>query len=264
MPMNPRLLRPTQGGFISPDADARAYLAAVRIADGANLEPRVAKAISDFVIGCKTDGIWNAIKASCILAGAKTLAGALTPLKGTAPTNNNFVGGDYDRKTGLVGNGTNKTLNSNRNSNTDPQDSFHAAMWIHTADTNSNRVYFGAGPLTNETGASNFGRGASNVYFFRCRNGSIVAQPAGNATGLVGMSRSSSANFVHRTASTSATQAATSQTPVNGDLFVFSATNSAFATSARASFYSIGESLDLALLDTRLATLTTAIGNAIP
>ena len=52
MPMNPRLLRPTQGGFSSPDADARAYLAAVRIADGSNLEPAVAKAISDFVIGC--------------------------------------------------------------------------------------------------------------------------------------------------------------------------------------------------------------------
>jgi hypothetical protein len=36
------------------------------------------------------------------------------------------------------------------------------------------------------------------------------------------------------------------------------------ATDARLSFYSIGESLDLALLDNRVSTLMTDIGAAIP
>jgi hypothetical protein len=57
----------------------------------------------------------TAIKASCILAGARTLAGALVPLAGAAPTNvGPFVSGDYNRKTGLVGDGSTKYLNSNR------------------------------------------------------------------------------------------------------------------------------------------------------
>ena len=95
------------------DADANAYMAAVEAADGEPLELGVRLAITDFVLGCKADGIWSAIKASCILAGARTLNGALVPLVGTAPTNNNFVSGDYNRKTGLVGDGSTKYLNSN-------------------------------------------------------------------------------------------------------------------------------------------------------
>ncbi len=85
------------------DADAIAYVAAVEAADGQALEFGVGKAINDFVVGCKLDGTWSAIKASCILAGARTLNGALVPLAGTAPTNNNFVSGDYNRKTGVGG-----------------------------------------------------------------------------------------------------------------------------------------------------------------
>ena len=88
MPMNPRLLRPTSSSL---DRDAAVYLNAVAVADGEQLEPAVRKAINDFVNGCKQDGIWDAIKASCILAGARTLAGALVPLVGTAPTNNGAI-----------------------------------------------------------------------------------------------------------------------------------------------------------------------------
>jgi hypothetical protein len=88
------------------------------------------------VIGCKQDGIWTAIKASCILAGARTLTGALVPLAGTAPTNFNFVDADYNRKTGLVGNGSNKYLNSNRAGNADPQNSFHHAVYGTTLTCN--------------------------------------------------------------------------------------------------------------------------------
>ena len=86
------------------DADAGAYIKSVEVADAQQLELAVAQAINQFVLGCKADGIWSAIKASCILMGARTLTGALTPLVGSAPTNFNFVSGDYARKTGLKGN----------------------------------------------------------------------------------------------------------------------------------------------------------------
>jgi len=84
------------------DADASTYIEAVEVADGQALETGVRYAINDFVIGCKQDGIWDAIKASCIMAGARTLDGALVPLVGTAPTNYNFVAGDYNRELSLI------------------------------------------------------------------------------------------------------------------------------------------------------------------
>ena len=110
---------PFAGGFpyrgsqrLPSDPDALAYLAAVAAADGTHVEVGVATAVDDFIKGCKADpsGIpgrsnWDAIKASCILCGARTLAGALVPLAGTAPTNNNFLPEDYNRETGLKGNG---------------------------------------------------------------------------------------------------------------------------------------------------------------
>jgi hypothetical protein len=267
--MSPRLLRPTEGGFRSPDADARAYLAAVREADKANLEPAVAKAISDFVIGCKTDGIWDAIKASCILAGAKTLAGALVPLKGTAPTNNNFVSGDYNRLTGLVGNASTKYLDTNRAGNADPQNSFHAAVYGSTLDSGSGAL----SPLWLGSASASVRAGQlfwyANSYYFNNRR-AIAAHTtqltAFQSSGFVGVTRSSSTAVVGRAKSTDYTFSISSSAPGSEDFFVF-ANNSAgtpeFYSSARLAFYSIGENIDLALLDTRVSALVTAIGAAI-
>jgi hypothetical protein len=117
MPMNPRLLVP-RATF---DADAAAYLRAVEAADGQALETPVKRAVDDFFRGCKADGIWDAIKASCILCGARTLAGALVPL-GWYGTDQHFVDADYNRETGLVGNGSSKYLDSGRENDADPQD----------------------------------------------------------------------------------------------------------------------------------------------
>jgi hypothetical protein len=101
--------------FGGEDPDAKAYLDAVETADTQALEAAVRKVVDDFVKGLKADGIWSVIKAACILAGARTLTGALTPLVGSAPTNisGNFVSGDYNRETGLVGNASNKVINTN-------------------------------------------------------------------------------------------------------------------------------------------------------
>lgn len=257
------ILQQTRGVFSSFqfDPDALAYIAAVEAADGQSLESGTRLAINTFIKGCKTDGIWSAIKASCILAGARTLSGAIVPLKGTAPTNNNFVSGDYNRKTGLLGNGTTKYLDSNRNINADPQDNFSISVFPTTLGV-SVSAYIGAGG--NNSGSSQINESAANATFYN-RNGS-ARQKQTVANYLIGSSRSNSANYIGRTGGTSVSFSQASQTPYNANALVF-ARNSPTAglySSARISFYHIGESLDLALLDSRVSTLMTDLNAAIP
>lgn len=256
------------------DADAGVYLKAVEQADGQQLEPYVAQAINQFVLGCKADGsIWSAIKASCILMGARTLSGALTPLVGQAPTNNGpFVSGDYNRRTGLVGNGATKYINTNRAGNADPQNDVHFCVYATTYSGQSGyRAFMGSGDI--QTGASNiFWNGPSVGSGQRSRN--ITAQTASPnivsgalSPGLFGISRNSSATYSLRANQTTISVGQPSETSVSANWWVFTTNNNGsvvLPTSSRLNFYSTGTSLTLATLESRLATLTTAIGAAIP
>jgi hypothetical protein len=268
--MSPRLLRPRASGasaIFATDADARAYIAAVNAADRQPLEQATQLAIDAFVIGCKADGIFAAIKACCILMGARTLSGCLTPLVGSAPTNNNFVTGDYNRKTGLVGDGTGKYLDSNRNNNADPQNSVSHAVWVSTSSTGS--VPIGAG--FNLTGATRCAIIASPATISVRIRSSAAFSPAatGNPSNnsLFAYRRSASNASLVRVNGTDTTYTTSSETPFNGNVLVFADNNSGSATAwfaGRLAFYSIGQSMDLALLDTRVSTLIAAIGAAIP
>jgi hypothetical protein len=219
------------------------------------------KAIVDaydaFIRGCKTDNTWTAIKASCIMVGWNGLSGALTPLVGTAPTNFNFVSGDYNRKTGLVGNGTTKYLNSNRNNNADPQDSQHLSVYATTAVADVSR-YMGSGA---NTGSSTLGLAGSNLGF-RSRNSTNFDTGVAITTGLLATNRASGSTVTSRIGGTNRTHSQTSNAPANETIEVFRGATA--PTASRFAFYSIGESLDLALLDTRVSTLMTQIGAAIP
>ena len=258
------------------DVDALAYINAVETADGQALETGVKDAIIAFVVGCKADGIWTAIKASCILAGARTLSGALVPLVGTAPTNNNFVSGDYNRETGLLGNGSTKYLNSNRNNNADPQNSKHGVVYVssnHTSRSSGASNNFPAflGTGANATGAFVYGRLSDNStsFFARANNGTADTPSGANtASGLTGISRSASASYTFRTSGSSSTITRTSETPYDGAIGVFregaGAATATTYSNARLAFYSIGESLNLSLLDSRVSTLLTAYAAAIP
>ena len=244
------------------DPDAQAYIDAVELEDGQALEVGVKDAINDFVVGCKSDGIWSALKASCILAGARTLDGALVPLVGSSPTSNNFVSGDYDRESGLIGNGTTKYINSNRNNNTDPQDNQHLAVYITSVSIND-RAIIGTSPTTG-TSSIIARAGGLNRYNVRSRRQTVGATPSGSALsgGFAGISRNASASFIARGDSNNTTISGTSETPQNQLVHVFAA-NAATIYAGRLSFYSIGESLDLALLDTRVSSLMTDLAAAI-
>jgi hypothetical protein len=251
-----------------PDADANTYLQAVAAVDGQGVEPAVALAVNNFVVGCKADGIWTAIKASCILAGARTLNGALVPLVGTAPANNNFVSGDYNRKTGLAGNASTKYLNSNRANNADPQNSKHMSVYA-SSNTTASRAYIGAGGSA--AGRSALGPSTTNTTSFAVINSTASYSCGATNVGFMGASRASSAEFTARGAGSTllhSDPSAASSTPISGAIYVFARENNSgvaeLYSDGRLAFYSIGESLNLALLDTRVTTLINAFAAAIP
>ena len=70
---------------VPTDADALDYLDRMAAADGASVEVGVAVAVDAFFKDAKESGVLSSIRASCILAGARTLAGALVPLKNEGP-----------------------------------------------------------------------------------------------------------------------------------------------------------------------------------
>jgi hypothetical protein len=266
---------PTKAARIVQDTDALAYISAVETADAQTLEDGVKFAYEDFIVGCKADGIWSAIKASCILSGARTLSGALVPLVGTAPTNFNFVTADYNRETGLKGNGSTKYLNSNRANNADPIFDKHVYFSASDGITTGSGSFLGtsrniAGSGAGQTGVFRAGTTASMRYTLNDWSEAIVA-----VNPLVahrqGLSRSpSTQSLVNRfyatnAGSTTGTYASTyNGNPVSStNITVFRVVGLSYGDS-RLSFYSIGESLNLALLDARVSTLMTALAVAIP
>jgi len=245
--------------FAAFDPDALTYISAVETADGQALESGVRVAINDFVVGCKSDGIWSAIKASCILAGARTLDGALVPLTGGAPTNFNFVSGDYDRETGLVGDGSSKYLDSNISGNTPPQDNIHLGLYTNTA---SSGIMIGSESPRN------------SIYAFTTisvplQTNSIPSTGVSvSLTGFAGARRdpSNTGSIDWNVFGSSGSISNVSSNPNSNNFYVFGRNLNAVTdySGTRIAFYSIGESLDLAALDTRVSNLITAIGAAIP
>ena len=271
MAMNPRLLRP----LATFDPDAAAYLRAVEAADGQALETPVKRAVDDFFRGIKADNTFGAIKAACLLCGARTLAGALVPLVGTAPTNgaNGFVAGDYTRggaTPGLKGDGA-SYLDSGRATDADSQNDNHWAIYITTPQTVAGRSAFGSGD--NVAVSYNYHRtntAVGKVGEPQLQNNTSTNYNTTNgleAAGLSATSRSSASQYDWVSGGSSGVVSASSVAPNSLNSYVFAAnteTGAAIFSNARLAFYSIGESIsDLAALDARVTALVTAIGAAV-
>ena len=245
-------LRGVQTEFV-PDPDAQAYLAAVELADGQALELSVRIAVDRFVKGCKADGIWTAIQECCILAGARTLDGALTPLKGSAPTNNGpFVAGDYNRETGLLGDGSSKFLTTAILLNTLTVTNSHAAIsWT----TLGNGVFYG----NFNAPRIDVANGGSARHGYNGGGGGTMPATVSSA-GLVGTNRSvAGASYTVRVNQTDFTASHNPFSFAAEPLRIFrNGLPNAFSTT-RMTWYSIGQSLALADLDTRVSTLISDI-----
>ena len=248
------------------DRDALAYIRNVEAADASYLELGVKKAIDQFVRGCKYDGIWDAIKASCILCGARTLAGALVPLAGAAPTNvnNNFIEEDYNRETGLVGDGATKHLLTGLGYNEVSANDEHLAVYLSVRPGDSQN-FIGGGTVS-PASYSRIGYSSAQQRY-DVQSGVTVSAAGAFSPGLVGVSRSSSTEFSRRqnnTTTISASNSAATRSSTSAQYGVFCANISdnpaAGKTTAGMSFYSIGTAIsDLALLDTRVTALVQGV-----
>lgn len=275
------LMENISGNIGISDIDALSYILRVENIDGQYLEPNIKNAINRFVTGCKGDNIWNSIKSSCILAGARSLSGALVPLKGSAPTNYNFNVLDYTRKSGLRGNGSSKYLDSNRSNLADPINSKHISIYLSQVDTTTYGYYIGGGQINASASTSTgswIDRGLNTVNINS--NTFVDISSAGlqyeSGLALKGLSRFSSGKFNYFTyARDPATNNQllftgeitgnnSSSENFNHNIHLFKANIGSGSldtgvyplfSNARMSFYSIGEHIDLYKLNQRVNDL---------
>jgi hypothetical protein len=186
-----------------------------------------------------------------------------------APTRFGTEGGwNYNRKTGLQGNGTNNYLNSNRAANADPQDSFHMCVYGSSLDFNTN-MYIGSSTSTYKNQLVSL---SSTNFFYENRCAAAGNQfdsvsVAFPASGFVGTSRSSASLTTARRGGIAFTNTASSVSVSSQSYFVHALNyngSPSYHSAARFAFYSIGEAVDLALLDARVTTLINALAAAIP
>jgi hypothetical protein len=175
------------------------------------------------------------------------------------------VSGDYNRETGLVGNGSTKYLNSNRASNADPQNSFH--MSIYRSSSGADKTLAGTVNTPFDL-IDTYGTSGRFRVFLRSDTAVTSSASATNVSGFMGGSRTSSTAVNLRLSSaTESFSGNTSSAPATNNIYIFARANVTtpqLLSDSRLAFYSIGESLTLSLLDSRVSTLLTAIAAAIP
>ena len=236
------------------DSDALAYFSRIEAA-GSSINRTNRAAVIAFIRGCKADGIWSAIKASCLLAGPDTLAGALVPLVGAAPTNvGPFVDADYDRLSGLTSDSDTKYLKTNRFGNTDPLNNQSFSVY-HPSIIGPYNQTIGAGRAIDASSI------ASSYSYSQSNN---IDLGWTTSIGLRGINRSSSENYQRRSGGVTGVVTRTSKGRTTNEFFVFAssngtAVNNSVTTRTPISFYHIGEALDLALLDARVSTYMSSL-----
>ena len=250
-------------GYTFADSDAAAYVAAVEAADAASLEDGVKSAIDALFAGLKADGEWNAFGVLRVYAGPRTLAGCAVPAKGVAPTLVNFVSGDLNRETGLVGDAASKRIDSNYSNTTPAQNSRQSWVWLTTATLDGTlRSVFGAGD--NAAGSTSIRSNSSTAKQAYCSGLGAGNFTAAITAGLVGVNRSGSTNFIYRTGGASETLTVTSTTPLSANF-----SSLANSTPSRYSAHRIeleahgGAWTNPANIESRISTYLAAIAAAI-
>jgi hypothetical protein len=245
------------------DADALTYIRAVEEADGAYLETDVKVAINQLVVGLKFDSLWDSIGTSCLLCGPRTLAGALVPLRGDAPTPYGFVSGDHSRTDGLRDPDGTSYLDSGFNVSTEYLDDVHISAYSTLDPGGSYKSVMGAYSSTIPTSLHMSLKTTALVA--NVNNTTTASGTDTDGIGFIGASREDAVNANARVDGTTNTLAGAS-TGVSGlNVFVFSrnTNGSASPSDMRLAFYSAGTFLDLALLDSHITNYVTAIGAAL-
>ena len=231
---------------------------------------RYINAIDRLIRDLKANGIWDDLGAMCLFVGGE-YENCFVPIKRGMPTPTpfNFASGQHNRKTGLVGNGTDMYIDSNRNNNADGRDDQAMGVWVSAAPPAGDvfEAYMGAGNPAN-TGATHFGVNVGQDNRF-ARNRRGLAGAAGNtlngggdAIGYIGMARSVSNEFDFITESIEEVMSSTSEVPFNGNVYVFDRNGTSIPTRARIAAYHIGPAITLSVMDTILAEFMARVAAA--
>lgn len=95
------------------DPDAMDWIERVELRDDEELECPIKRAMEDLVLELKAANEWDSLDYLLVYGGARTLDGAMSYVKtpsGAAPTYTDFDSSQYNRRTGVKGNGINSTI----------------------------------------------------------------------------------------------------------------------------------------------------------
>ena len=234
----------------------RDYIARLQAVDGH--EP-VFDAANDYLIRELVNlggAYWDTMGTMTTLCG-KLFAGLLVPLRDgmNVGTNINFVSGDFNSKTGLVGDGSSKYINSNRNNNADGQNDHALGAWVTALPSATGvRGLIGSNSTTDiNIGSSGIFRSGMHTTAYQVRSRfTEVSDPfnvssTADALGLVAISRSAGSNFTFRAKGANTTVTGDSMTPGNFETHVLR--SQTFYGNQRITLYHIGPALNLATLD---------------
>jgi hypothetical protein len=260
-PLARRLARPlarriVRSGDFSPAAQD--YFARVSSAGGTVTHPGPVSAYIDALVALG-GAYWNTMGTHCIFAGV-TFPGCFVPLRSgmDVPTNFNFVSGDHNTVTGLIGDGATKYISSGRNNNADGQNDFSMSIYIHTVASGGNGAYMGSSAANGSCAISRSG-GFPNTLFVRSRtNVGDNTASGGAATGFIGTSRAIGGSHNVRYSGSVETVSRASQSPQNQIISVFHGNGAAFAD-GRLKAYHIGPAITQSVLEGLQDTLFAAI-----
>lgn len=251
------------------DPDAEAWLVNVEAADGNGIEQAVADAYNTFVTDLKSDGIWATLPVIVPMRGPRTLAGALTPLKGPAPTNNGFVEGDWDRMS-LNGDAS-SYLDTNYANDNEGNISFFQAVYVRANCTqpHSGNAYMGRG--TPQAGAVRMRVRNDQIFtdsaFVANQNSEGNTNQLPNPESTLILNRTLSNNFQSRANGNNVNTGGfiTGSNLLSGNVYVFTSNgDSAGPTDAQLSLYARGPGLAAPwTFETRVNTLMAALDAAL-
>ena len=269
------------GGSSGPapyDPDALLWFAAVE-ATGANFGSSPASittnktAFNTAFVNLKSAGIWDTIRQACFLIGPSTYQGALVNIKLTGnPTNANFGSGDYNRLTGLKGNGSNKYLDTGITDDSIPQNDLHiyttlsnegTALGVNVPQFIIGSNYAGDGGLVM---CCFVNTGAARFQYLYCDRNSTIESNIGTfvpyTLGKIGYSKSGNQVTFYQ----GDPIGWTTEFGGNGSDYLTSYPYCLFRDPAgstnfdgRSFFYSVGSSTDIATLDSIVQTLKTSL-----
>jgi hypothetical protein len=284
MPMNPRLLRPTQ----NQHPEAAAWADRVRT-NGGTVSGSTLMAVSRFCRAIDAAGIRDRFYRLNLLCGNSdaSLNAVRTPLYrgtsrtgtqygGTTDTNNNFVAGDYAEtgaSGGLLGNGTSKYLNTGLALSALPQVATTHLSAYRGPGSMTNRAMLGAADATDTYNIFRRGDGIHQTLLGKVTAAvdTTYTEPGVNDGGLYTGTRTGATSLALRRNNAQVAINTTSVTPAAPTSAFFVFANNASGTpqsyfSARLMAYSIGDGLTAAQADsynTAMQAFQTALARNV-